>query len=150
MSNSELDDGRPFEFTITPMQHVSLGHLKSRDFSTFQLSEAQLAVYYASYRHLAKVATRDAFKNGRNGRNRSIPNLLGTGMLISLRWKGDAPQRRFDMQEAGAKLGKGCELRAGPEKAPSSYDSRDAGLVTFSELFSPVTMKTTDSPMYDE
>ncbi|HVB11756.1 MAG TPA: radical SAM protein [Nitrososphaerales archaeon] len=84
MSNSELDDGRPFEFTITPMQHVSLGHLKSRDFSTFKLNESQLAVYYASYKHLAKVATRDAFKNGRNGRNRSIPNLLGTGMLITL------------------------------------------------------------------
>ena len=78
MSNSYLDDGKPFEFTITPMQHVSLGHLKSRDFSTFQLNESQLAVYYASYRHLAKVATRDAFENGRSGRNRSVFNFLGT------------------------------------------------------------------------
>ncbi|MDG6905085.1 MAG: B12-binding domain-containing radical SAM protein [Nitrososphaerota archaeon] len=84
MSNSVLDDGRPFEFTITPMQNVSLGHLKNRNFSTFQLSESQLAVYYASYKHLAKVAARDAFRNGRNGRNRSVFNLFGTGTLISL------------------------------------------------------------------
>ncbi len=84
MSNSELDDGRPFEFTITPMQNVSLGLIKSRDFTAFQLDESQLAVYYASYRHLAKVATRDAFSKGRNGRNRSALNLLGTGTMISL------------------------------------------------------------------
>jgi radical SAM superfamily enzyme YgiQ (UPF0313 family) len=83
MSNSEVD-GRPFEFTITPMQNVSLGHLRSRDFSTFALSEAQLAVYYASYRHLAKIATRDAFTNGRNGRNRNVFSLVGTGSLITL------------------------------------------------------------------
>lgn len=84
MSNSYLDDGRPFEFTITPMQNVSLGHLKSRDFSTFQMNESQLAVYYASYKHLAKVAARDAFMTGKNFRGRSIFNLLGTGVLISL------------------------------------------------------------------
>ncbi|MGI0091657.1 MAG: B12-binding domain-containing radical SAM protein, partial [Nitrososphaerales archaeon] len=84
MSNSVLDDGRPFEFTITPMQNVSLGLLKSRDFSTFTLNESQLAVYYASYKHLAKLASRDAFERGRNGRNRSLFNTLGTGTLISL------------------------------------------------------------------
>lgn len=83
MSNSEVD-GRPFEFTITPMQNVSLGLIKSRDFSNFELNESQLAVYYASYRHLAKVATRDAFKNGRNGRDRNFLSTLGTGMLIGL------------------------------------------------------------------
>ncbi len=83
MSNSEVD-GRPFEFTITPMQNVSLGLLKNRDFSTFALNESQLAVYYASYRHLAKIASRDAFTNGRNGRNRNVFSLVGTGALISL------------------------------------------------------------------
>jgi len=83
MSNSEVD-GKPFEFTITPMQNVSLGLLKSRDFSTFVLNESQLAVYYASYRHLAKLASRDAFRNGRNGRNRNIFSLVGTGTLISV------------------------------------------------------------------
>lgn len=84
MSNSELDDGRPFEFTITPMQNVPLGLIKSRDFSTFSLNESQLAVYYAAYKHLAKVAARDAFKRGQNGRGRGIFNTLGTGTLISL------------------------------------------------------------------
>ena len=83
MSNSEVD-GRPFEFTVTPMQNVSLGLLKNRDFSTFALNESQLAVYYASYRHLAKIASRDAFTNGRNGRNRNVFSLVGTGALISL------------------------------------------------------------------
>lgn len=83
MSNSEVD-GRPFEFTITPMQNVSLGLLKNRDFSTFALNESQLAVYYVSYRHLAKIASRDAFRNGRNGRNRNVFSLLGAGTLISL------------------------------------------------------------------
>ena len=60
MSESALEDGRPFEFTITPMQHVPLGLLKSRDFSSVKLDRSQLAVYYASYRHLAKMARRDA------------------------------------------------------------------------------------------
>lgn len=60
LSNSTLPNGAPFEFTITPMQHVPLGLLKSRDFSSFKLNHSQLAVYYASYKHLAKVATRNA------------------------------------------------------------------------------------------
>jgi radical SAM superfamily enzyme YgiQ (UPF0313 family) len=87
LSNSKVD-GRPFEFTITPMQHVSLGLLKSRDFATFALNESQLAIYYVSYRHLAKVASRDAFTNGRNGRHRNLFSLLGTGTMISLGGKG--------------------------------------------------------------
>ncbi len=60
MSNSTLQNGSPFEFTITPMQHVPLGLLKSRDFRSVKLDQSQLAVYYASYKHLAKVATRNA------------------------------------------------------------------------------------------
>ena len=60
MSESTLDDGRPFEFTVTPMQNVPLGLLKSRDFASVKLDRSQLAVYYASYKHLAKVAKRDA------------------------------------------------------------------------------------------
>ena len=62
MSNSEVD-GRPFEFTVTPMQNVPLGHIKSRRFSDVRLNQSQLAIYYASYRHLAKVARRDALKD---------------------------------------------------------------------------------------
>jgi radical SAM superfamily enzyme YgiQ (UPF0313 family) len=60
MSESTLEDGRPFEFTVTPMQNVPLGLLKSRDFSSVKLDKSQLAVYYVSYRHLAKIAWRDA------------------------------------------------------------------------------------------
>ena len=83
MSHSEID-GHPFEFTITPMQNVPLGLMKSKDFTNFTLSESQLAVYYAAYRHLAKVAARDAFKSGRNGRGRSMLSIFGTGALVSL------------------------------------------------------------------
>ena len=60
MSNSTLETGLPFEFTVTPMQHVPLGLLKSRDFTSLKLDQSQLAVYFASYRHLAKIAVRDA------------------------------------------------------------------------------------------
>ncbi len=83
MSNSEFD-GKPFEFTITPMQNVPLGLIKSRDFASITLDESQLAVYYASYRHLAKLASRDAFARGRSGRDPSIISKLGTGALIGL------------------------------------------------------------------
>ncbi len=60
MSNSTTESGRPFEFTITPMQNVPLGLLKSRDFSSLKMDHSQLAVYYAAYRHLVKIAMRDA------------------------------------------------------------------------------------------
>ena len=83
MSNSEVD-GKPFEFTITPMQNVPLGLISNREFRKIELTEGQLAVYYASYRHLAKVASRDAFDNKKNGRDRNVFTMLGTGMLISL------------------------------------------------------------------
>jgi radical SAM superfamily enzyme YgiQ (UPF0313 family) len=81
MSDSEVD-GRPFEFTITPMQNVPLGLIKSREFSSITLDESQLAVYYASYKHLAKVATRDAFARGRSGRDPSALSRLATGAMI--------------------------------------------------------------------
>ncbi|MDG6898678.1 MAG: B12-binding domain-containing radical SAM protein, partial [Nitrososphaerota archaeon] len=60
MSRSTLDNGVPFEFTVTPMQNVPLGLLKSRDFASLKLDPSQLAVYYASYKHLAKVAIRNS------------------------------------------------------------------------------------------
>ncbi len=64
------------------MQNVPLGLIKSREFSSITLDESQLAVYYASYRHLAKVASRDAFSAGKNGRNANPFSKLGTGMMI--------------------------------------------------------------------
>ncbi|MGA1975527.1 MAG: radical SAM protein [Conexivisphaerales archaeon] len=80
MSNSELEGGRPFEFTVTPMQNIPLGLLKSRDFRSMPLDASQLAVYYASYRHLAKMASRDAFQDARG----DLLSKVGTGLLISL------------------------------------------------------------------
>ncbi|EQD30274.1 Fe-S oxidoreductase, partial [mine drainage metagenome] len=55
LSNS-YSDGRPFEFTITPLLNVPLGRIKSHTLNRHVLSVDQLAVYYASYRHLAKMA----------------------------------------------------------------------------------------------
>ncbi len=81
MSNSTLDNGRPFEFTITPMQNVPLGHLKARTFTSIKLNESQLAVYYACYRHLAKIATRNA-TNASDDSNAFIRAV--TGGLIGL------------------------------------------------------------------
>ena len=70
LSNSEVEGGRPLEFTVTPMQNVPLGHLKSRELSTDILNESQLAVYCAAYRHLAKMASRNAMRDS-------------SGMLVS-------------------------------------------------------------------
>jgi radical SAM superfamily enzyme YgiQ (UPF0313 family) len=79
MSNSEVD-GRPFEFTITPMQNVPLGLIKSRALSPAMLDESQLAVYYASYRHLSKMASRNAFRDTSG----KLLARIGTGLLISV------------------------------------------------------------------
>lgn len=81
MSESTLDNGLPFEFTVTPMQNVPLGLLKSRDFSSVKLGPSQLAVYYASYRHLAKVAIRDA---RRASSESNLASRYLTGGMIAL------------------------------------------------------------------
>ncbi|MCL4389698.1 MAG: B12-binding domain-containing radical SAM protein [Candidatus Marsarchaeota archaeon] len=66
MSNSTIEGTtRPFEFTVTPMQNVPLGLIKNREFSAITLDEAQMSVYYASYRHLAKMAMRDARRDSK-------------------------------------------------------------------------------------
>lgn len=63
---SEMEvDGMPSEFTVTPMQNVPLGRIKSKNFSHEMLDESQLAVYYACYRHLAKLVRRDAVKDSK-------------------------------------------------------------------------------------
>jgi radical SAM superfamily enzyme YgiQ (UPF0313 family) len=77
LSNSEVN-GRSFEFTVTPMQHVPLGVLKSYAFGTHTLDLSQLAVYYASYRHLAKMAARNSFSEGKG----NLISKLGTSVLI--------------------------------------------------------------------
>lgn len=80
LSNSRLDDGRPFEFTVIPMQNVPLGMIKSRAFGPKMLDESQLAVYYASYRHLAKMAARDAMRDS----NGVALTRYGTAAFIAL------------------------------------------------------------------
>ncbi|MBX8639589.1 MAG: B12-binding domain-containing radical SAM protein [Thermoplasmata archaeon] len=79
LSNSIVDH-RAFEFTITPMQNVPLGLIKSRQFSQIELNESQLAVYYASYRHLAKMAARDSAPSSHGG----LLSRLGTSSIISI------------------------------------------------------------------
>ncbi len=79
MSNSEVS-GRPFEFTITPVQNVPLGILKNMEFSRLVPNESQLAVYYAAYRHLAKLAARNI--TVRNGRSKILQ--FGTAATLAL------------------------------------------------------------------
>jgi radical SAM superfamily enzyme YgiQ (UPF0313 family) len=78
MSNSEAR-GRPFEFSVTPVQNVPLGIMKSKQFSQLTPNESQLAVYYAAYKHLAKVAIRNVTVD--NGGNRI--RQLGTAVLLA-------------------------------------------------------------------
>jgi radical SAM superfamily enzyme YgiQ (UPF0313 family) len=56
-------NGRPAEFTVTPMQNVPLGTIKSRQLSYEALDPSQLAVYYACYYHLMKITSRNAMKD---------------------------------------------------------------------------------------
>jgi radical SAM superfamily enzyme YgiQ (UPF0313 family) len=59
LSNS-VCEGKPFEFTVTPLLNVPLGKIKSKSMEA-SLTNSMLAVYCASYRHLAKMAIRDAW-----------------------------------------------------------------------------------------
>jgi radical SAM superfamily enzyme YgiQ (UPF0313 family) len=81
MSNSDVA-GRPFEFTATPMQNVPLGKIKSQEFSSHVLDPSQLAVYYACYRHLYKVAYRNARSPKSNGTSSALG--IGTGAVLAL------------------------------------------------------------------
>ncbi len=84
---SEMDVGSmPSEFTVTPMQNVPLGLIKNRTFSAEILDESQLAVYYACYRHLAKMVKRDAVSDSQGNLFRRagmamVLNLGGWGLL---------------------------------------------------------------------
>jgi radical SAM superfamily enzyme YgiQ (UPF0313 family) len=84
MSNSTTVNGRPFEFTITPMQNVPLGLLKSRNFSSLKLNPSQLAVYYASYKHLLKIATRDA--TSASSEQNPVTKYITGGMMALGAW----------------------------------------------------------------
>ncbi|MCL5791085.1 MAG: radical SAM protein, partial [Candidatus Thermoplasmatota archaeon] len=78
LSNSFVD-GRPFEFTATPLVNVPLGRIKSRSLNKNMLTPDMMAVYYASYRHLAKMSARDGFRDTRG----NFLARVGTGSVIS-------------------------------------------------------------------
>ncbi len=78
LSNSFSGD-RPFEFTITPLINVPLGRIKSKTLNRDMLTTDMMAVFYASYRHLAKMATRDGFRDTTG----NFIARLGTGSVIS-------------------------------------------------------------------
>jgi len=58
---------------------VPLGVIKSQSFNPAMLDESQLAVYYASYRHLAKMAKRDAVRDSKG----NFIARMGTAGIIS-------------------------------------------------------------------
>jgi len=81
-------DGRPLEFTVTPMQNVPLGLMKSRSFSTGLLKGSQLAVYYACYRQLAKIVKRKAVRDTKGSllSRFLMPSVLNLGAMGLLRY----------------------------------------------------------------
>jgi radical SAM superfamily enzyme YgiQ (UPF0313 family) len=117
LSNSTTENGRPFEFTITPMQNVPLGLLKSRDFSSFRLNQSQLAVYYASYKHLLKIATRDA--TSASSEQNPVTKYVTGGMMAIGAWgmfrvvKNRCRKGGLNLDKAG-----GYGLERGPLQAP--------------------------------
>ena len=58
-------NGRPAEFTVTPMQNVPLGRIRSKSLNHEMLDASQLAVYYACYFHLMKITRRNALKDSK-------------------------------------------------------------------------------------
>ncbi|MEM0149453.1 MAG: radical SAM protein, partial [Candidatus Micrarchaeaceae archaeon] len=79
ISNSSIN-GRPFEFTVTPLYNMPMGRIKAKKINfSDTLSKSALAVYYASYRHLAKMASRDARKESKG----SLVSKVGTSSLIT-------------------------------------------------------------------
>ncbi len=85
MSKMEVR-GQPAEFSVTPMQNVPLGLIKSKKLSSRLLDESQLAVYYACYRHLFRMIMRDSISDGRGNPvakvlMASALNLGGWGLL---------------------------------------------------------------------
>lgn len=101
LSNSYVD-GRPFEFTATPLLNVPLGKLKAREIDV-ELSASMLAVYYVSYRHLAKMAARDS----NNSRYKNplikygVAGLVSTGGLLMYKYIERLARRKgVDIEKA--------------------------------------------------
>lgn len=95
--------GMPSEFTVTPMQNVPLGLIKSKRATSELLTEAQLAVYYASYRHLAKVTVRDSMRDSKGGFYKRVifASMLDGGSYLLLRAiEGICKKRGLDVEKA--------------------------------------------------
>ncbi len=103
LSNSRVDH-MPFEFTVTPLYNMPLGRIKSKDFSNQELTQSMLAVYYASYRHLAKMAARDAYRVMRS-RNAALKYTVGStvrfGGYVMMKFvEGIAKKHGVDINKA--------------------------------------------------
>ena len=93
--------GRPAEFTITPMQNVPLGTIKSKVMNHEMLDASQLAVYYACYLHLMRITARNALKDSHgNPLKRAIVGTalsLGSRRLLGL-IEGICKKRGVDLE----------------------------------------------------
>ncbi len=118
LSISEVD-GRPFEFTVTPMYNMPLGKIKSKSFSTETLTPAQLAVYYASYRHLAKMANRNASKESTGNPlvRLGTTGIISIGGTLLMDFVGRIAKRRGTDIEKAKRYG----IEAGSTLAPRTY-----------------------------
>lgn len=92
----------PSEFTVTPMQNVPLGLMKIRAFTAEMLDESQLAVYYACYRHLLRIARREALEESEGNLFRRTAmsttlNLGAWGMLFFI--ERLCKRRGLDLEE---------------------------------------------------
>jgi len=102
LSDMEYAGGRPLEFSATPMQNVALGLIKSKSYSVHMLDESQLAVYYACYRHLAKMIRRDSVRDSKGNTVRraamsTVLNLGGWGLLHYI--EGICKKRNLDLEK---------------------------------------------------
>ncbi len=102
LSNMEYESGHPTEFTATPMQNVALGLIKSKSYSPHMLDQSQLAVYYACYRHLAKMIRRDAVRDSKGDSLRRAAmsttlNLGGWGLLHFI--EGICKSKNVDLEK---------------------------------------------------
>jgi radical SAM superfamily enzyme YgiQ (UPF0313 family) len=79
MSNCKVD-GRPLEFTVTPMQNVPLTEVGRMAPVLHTLNQSELAVYYVSYRHTVKMAAMEGVHVGR----RTNPSRLGASGSLAL------------------------------------------------------------------
>lgn len=81
LSKSTVSNGRPFEFSITPVQNVPLGIMKSKEFIQIKPDESQLAVYYVTYKHLAKIASRNltSSKGGKRFLQLGVSSIMALG-----------------------------------------------------------------------